>query len=127
MQCFFKLFHKLIMVITHETNEYGERVLVKTYPNGTVTKELDRPAPAPSLPKHISVGRFFDRFSAQKYPILASSNPMVQALIKDCSVRSYIDLDDPQLPYGLQMLVDAGFAIDVQAILTAPLTDIERA
>lgn len=95
------------------------------YPND-YTQLPDDPVPAPVVLKHITVGRFFDRFGAQKYPILADSNPMVQALIKDCSVRSYIDLDDPQLPYGLQMLVESGHAIDVQGTLTAPLTDIER-
>jgi len=95
--------------------------------SGTFTPPTQPELPAPTPPKHITVGRFFDRFQSQKYPILASSNPMVQALIKDCSVRSYIDLDDPQLPYGLQMLVDAGFPVDVQAILTTPLTETEHA
>lgn len=90
------------------------------------TQLPDDPVVTPTLPKHITVGQFFDRFGAQKYPILASSNPMVQALIKDCSVRSYIDLDDPQLPYGLQMLVDSGFPVDVDAIINTPLTDTER-
>ena len=91
------------------------------------TELPDDPVVEPTLPKHISVGNFFDRFGAQKYPILASQDPMVQALVKDCSVRSYIDLDNAQLPYGLQMLVDAGFAIDINAILTSPITDLERA
>jgi len=85
------------------------------------------PTPPEPPKRHITVGRFFDRFGAQKYPVLASSNPMVQALIKDCSVRSYIDLDDPQLPAGLQMLVDAEHAVDVQAILTAPITPVDQA
>lgn len=114
------------MITTYETNEYGEQVIVKTYPDGTVTRELDRPAPAPTLPKHISVGSFFDRFAAQKYPILASTDPIVKALIQDCSVRSYIDLDNAQLPYGLDMLIAAGYAIDKTAILETPLTDDER-
>ena len=76
--------------------------------------------------KHISVGRFFDRFGNQKYPILASSDPMVQALIKDCSVRKYINLDDPQLPSGLAMLVAAGHAIDPNAIINDPVQPGER-
>lgn len=85
-----------------------------------------QPTPEPlPLSKHISVGSFFDRFGQHKYPILASADPMVKALIQDCSVRSYIDLDNAQLPYGLDMLIAAGFAIDKEAILTAPVTASE--
>ena len=83
------------------------------------------PTPEPVLPKHISVGSFFDRFGAQKYPILASTDVMVRALIQDCSVRSYIDLDNAQLPYGLDMLIAAGYAIDKEAILTTPVSSDE--
>ncbi|MGB4061867.1 MAG: hypothetical protein WBK26_16810 [Burkholderiaceae bacterium] len=82
--------------------------------------------PAPAQTRHIAVGSFFDRFGAHKWPILADTNPVVQALIKDCSVRKHINLDDPQLPAGLGLLVEAGHAIDVQAIVTAPVQDGER-
>ncbi len=74
------------------------------------------PTPEP-IKRHISVGQFFDSFGAQKLTILASSEPMVQALIKDCSVRYYIDLDNTQLPGGLDMLIASGFAIDKEEIL----------
>ena len=37
----------------------------------------------------------------------------------DSSVRKFIDLDNAQLPAGLDMLVDAGHAIDAQAIIDA--------
>lgn len=85
------------------------------------------PAPMPTPePRHISVGAFFDRFGAQKYPILASPDLMVQALIKDCTARTFIDLDRADLPMGLQMLVQAGFTIDPKAVLTAPIIDNER-
>ena len=83
-------------------------------------------APEATTPRHITVGSFFDRFAAHKWPILADTNPVVQALIKDCSVRTHINLDDPQLPAGLGLLVEAGHAIDVQAIVTAPVQDGER-
>lgn len=82
--------------------------------------------PAPAQARHITVGSFFDRFAAHKWPILADTSPVVQALIKDCSVRKHINLDDPQLPAGLGLLVEAGHAIDVQAIVTAPVQDGER-
>lgn len=93
---------------------------------GDYTLLPDDPAPPPVQPNHITVGAFFDRFGAQKYPILASADPGVQALIKDSSVRKYIDLDNAMLPYGLDMLIAAGYAIDKVAVLTAPITDAER-
>lgn len=79
--------------------------------------EVEPPPPA----RRISVGSFFDRFGAQKWPILADTNPMVQALVKDCSVRKFINLDDPQLAGGLAMLVAVGHAIEPEAILSAPV------
>lgn len=82
-------------------------------------------APVAVLPRLITVGAFFDRFGAQKYPILASSNPTVQALIKDSSVRNYIDLKDPVLAAGLAALLGAGFAIDPAAIVNAPVQPSE--
>lgn len=75
--------------------------------------------------RHIAVGSFFDRFGAEKYPILASSDALVQALVKDCTVRAYIDLDSAQLPAGLDMLVAAGFAIDPAAIISRAVADSE--
>ena len=103
--------------------------IVTTYPNGAIVKELrfsPEPATTAPDPRHISVGAFFDRFGAQKYPILASADPIVQALIKDCTVRKFIDLDREDLPMGLQMIVSAGFAIDPDAVLSAPILDNER-
>ena len=84
------------------------------------------PAPEPGpTPKHISVGAFFDRFGAHKYPILSSTDLGVKALIQDCSVRKYIDLDNPDLPAGLQMLIAAGFDVDADAILNAEIQQNE--
>ena len=40
----------------------------------------------------IYVGSFFDRFGAHKLAILASQDPLIQAVIKDASVRKCIDL-----------------------------------
>ena len=71
--------------------------------------------------RHISVGAFYDRFGDQKWPILSSTDPSVQGLIKDTQVRKYIDLDSPQLPAGLDMLIAKGFAVDKDAILNAPI------
>lgn len=91
------------------------------------TKKFTAPIIAEETPKrYISVGAFFDRFKTQKYPILSSTNIGVQALIKDCSVRRYIDLDNAELPYGLDMLIAAGFTINKEAILTDVITESEK-
>lgn len=76
--------------------------------------------------RHITVGAFFDRFGDQKWQILSSDNPLVSALIQDCSVRKYIDLDHPSLETGMDILVDAGFTIDPEAVLGNPIEDIEK-
>ena len=62
-----------------------------------------------------------DDGGAVKYSILADQNPLVQALIADCSVRQHIDLDRGDLPVALGMLVNAGHAIDAEDILGAPI------
>jgi hypothetical protein len=92
-----------------------------TYSNGAFVP----PEPAPEV-RHITVGAFFDRFGDQKWPILADTNASVQALIKDASVRAYINLDDPQVRTGLDMVVAAGHTIDVDAIITDPIQPEER-
>lgn len=81
--------------------------------------DFTRPVP-PAPARHTSVGAFFDRFGPLKWTILASSDATVKALIDDCSVRKYIDLDNPDLPAGLAMLEAAGYAIDASAILNMP-------
>ena len=96
------------------------------YPLGNYREVAEAVAPAAPEPRHITVGAFFDRFGAHKWPILADTSPVVQALIKDCSVRAWINLDDPQLDGGLAMLVDAGHAIDPAAILSAPVQPREK-
>jgi hypothetical protein len=83
------------------------------------------PTPAPEV-RRIFVGSFFDRFGPYKWAILADQTPMVQALVKDCQVRRYIDLDNPDLLAGLAMLVSAGHAIDPDAVINAPITEDER-
>jgi hypothetical protein len=81
--------------------------------------------PEPEI-RHITVGSFFDRLGDQKWPIRADTNASVQALIKDASVRAYINLDDPQVRTGLEMVVSAGHAIDVDAIITDPIQPNEK-
>ena len=82
-------------------------------------------APA-APPRHISVGAFFDRFGPAKWAILADATPTVAAVVKDASVRKYIDLDSADLPAGIALLQQAGHDVDVQAIITAPVQEGER-
>lgn len=110
------------------------RVAGEPYPNWTgyewvMIPYIPPPAteePPPSelpLPqqRHISVGAFFDRFGPSKWAILADTRPEVQALIKDSSVRRHIDLNNPDLPVGLGLLVSMGYAIDPDQIIHAPI------
>jgi len=73
--------------------------------------------PMVAVSRHIAVGSFFDRFGTSKWAILADTAPLVQALVRDCSARRYIDLDRPDLVQALQLLVQAGHEVDAEAIL----------
>lgn len=90
--------------------------------NGSTFHE---PAPSPAR-RYVTVGAFFDRFGSAKYQILASTIPQVQALVTDCTVRKYIDLDNEDLHVGLVSLQSAGFAIDADAIISDPIGQDER-
>jgi hypothetical protein len=96
------------------------------YPEGNYREVIVPEPPAPPEIRHITVGAFFDRFGEQKWPILADTNASVQALIKDASVRAYINLDDPQVRTGLEMVVATGHDIDPAAIIAAPIQPNER-
>lgn len=85
-----------------------------------VAEQQDEPV-EPRTARHVSVGAFFDRFGALKWAILADTNPQVQAVVKDASVRAYIDLDNEDLPAGLALLQAAGHAIDAEAVIDAPI------
>ena len=78
----------------------------------------------------IDVGSFFDRFGDAKISILASDNAVVQALIKDASVRQYISLverkDELTQMLGLLQTLVPGITLDVTAILEVVPTEAER-
>lgn len=77
--------------------------------------------PLVAVPQHISVGAFYDRFGPAKWAILSDESPQVRAVVRDASVRKYIDLDNADLPAGLAILQAAGHAIDPAAIIDAPI------
>ena len=107
------------------------RVVGELYPNWTgrewVALPYVEPEPLPDVdlatlaPRRISVGAFFDRFGPLKWAVLADPSPTVQAVVRDASVRKFIDLANPDLPAGLQALVAAGHPIDASAIVEAPI------
>ena len=76
---------------------------------------------------YINVGAFYDRFGAYKIPILASSNPIVQAIIKDTTVRKYIDLKGrrQELVQAMYLLQSEGFAVDIQSVLDVEPNNVE--
>lgn len=82
----------------------------------------------PAPPRMIAVGAFFDRFGANKWGILSSADALVQALVRDCSVRvkSGINLDAPDVRQGVLLLVSKGFAMNPDALLGAPVRESER-
>ena len=75
----------------------------------------------------IYVGAFFDRFGDQKIGILASEDAVVQALVKDASVRQYIGLRErrDELAQMIGVLVAKGFTLDAAAILDTEPTGAE--
>lgn len=79
----------------------------------------DAPPPLPASAWYINIGPFFDRFGAQKLPILSSPDPLVQAVIKDCSVREYIDLlgRRAEIAQVIGLLQSKGFPVDAAVIL----------
>jgi hypothetical protein len=87
---------------------------------------LKMPEPIRIIKRHITVGAFFDRFGENKWSILSDTQPIVQALVKDASVRAWINLDDPQLQIGLQLLKDAGHDINIDDILQRAILPEER-
>lgn len=107
------------------TIEANDEFVKVAFPNGNyrIVNEVSVESP---LTRKISVGSFFDRFGEHKWGILSDANPLVQALIKDCSVRKYIDLDDPQLLNGLLLLNQAGHMVDVPTIVEKELTRQEH-
>lgn len=78
----------------------------------------EQPAVDPSRWR-IYVGSFFDRFGAAKIGILSDADPVVQAVIKDASVRNYIDLIGrrDELLQVIAMLNAKGHTVDPVAVL----------
>lgn len=101
--------------------------MAQHYPQGGYRLAAEQPPTETPEQRHISVGAFFDRFGGAKWAILSSPDPLVQALIRDVSVRRYIDLSRPDLLQGLMLVQSKGFDIDPGVIVDAPVQPSERA
>lgn len=95
--------------------------------------EFTRPAPVvPADPCEwlLDVGTFFDRFAGAKMAVLTSAHPVAQAVIRDASVRKWIDLRKPDVAAGIDALIAAavpGVTPTLKAaILDTPVTDEEN-
>ncbi len=84
-------------------------------------------APVDPARWRIYVGSFFDRFGAAKLAILSDPDPVVQAVIKDASVRMNIDLlgRRDELLQVIGLLNMKGHAVDATAVLDVEPTDDE--
>lgn len=84
-------------------------------------------APTDPTRWRIYVGSFFDRFGAAKLAILSDPDPVIQAVIKDASVRNYIDLlgRRDELAQVIGLLNLKGHAVDAVAVLDVEPNDEE--
>ena len=71
----------------------------------------------------IHIGPFFDRFKQYKIPILASSDPVVRAIVTDTSIRKYIDLYNRRadVAAAIDALISKGFPLNKVEILDTPV------
>lgn len=110
-------------MIRYSSSQIVERINEQSYPvadyDHTELNPDDVQTPVDPTRWRIYVGNFFDRFGASKLAILSDPDPVVQAVIKDASVRNYIDLlgrrDELLQVIGLLNL--KGHAVDATAVL----------
>jgi hypothetical protein len=96
-------------MITYEQNESGETLKVTTLPNGTVIKEVDRPAPVKSTT--ISKREFLKKFTPDEYAAIktaANSNATLDWYWQQFLLAEFIDMADPDTVGGIQLLETAG-------------------
>ena len=112
------------------SEEYAEA----TYPGRwRVVETPEPPAPEPPEPPvwewYIDIGPFFDRFGSAKLAVLTSTNPGVQAILKDTQVRKWLDLKLPEVMQSVQYVaskVDAVTPEIVDSILNTPVSENEN-
>ena len=111
------------------SEEYAEA----TYPGRWRVVETPEPpepsAPAPVWEWYIDIGPFFDRFGSAKLAVLTSTNPGVQAILKDTQVRKWMDLKLPEIAQSVDYVASVVPAVTPElkeAILTTPVAEHEN-
>lgn len=93
----------------------GPSVIVRNGDHFLVLTGADIPsAQAPAPTRELSVQEFRQRFTdAEQAAIVGSTDAAVKVLVFKISTRSSVDLDDPQVVQGLDLLV-------AKSLLAAP-------
>ena len=102
--------------------------VVTTTESGTVIREL-RFAPAAPVDPCVwllDLGPFFDRFGAAKMAVLTSADVGVQAILKDVTIRKWIDLKNTEVASSLQYIGSKVPSVTT-ALQTAILTTVVTA
>lgn len=77
----------------------------------------------------IDIGPFFDRFGAAKMDVLVCPDPAVNAIVRDVSVRKWVDLKRPDVAQALAYIGSKVASLTPavqQAILDAVPTDADN-
>lgn len=77
----------------------------------------------------IDIGSFFDRFGAAKIAVLTSTDPGVQAILKDTQIRKWLDLKLPELAQSVAYVGTKVPAVTAElqgAILNTPVAPTEN-
>ena len=89
------------------------------------------PMPEPPKPWEwlIDVGPFFDRFGAAKMAVLTSTDPGVQAILKDTQIRKWLDLKLPEVAQSVAYVGTKVSAVTAElqdTILNTPVAPTEN-
>lgn len=92
-------------------------------------KPVVAPPITPEWSWYIDIGPFFDRFGAAKMAVLTSTDPGVQAIIKDVQIRKWLDLKLPEVAQSLAYVGSRVPEVDAAmqaSILQTPVADAEN-
>lgn len=109
-----------------------ENFMLEKYPLGNYREVPSAPDPEPVAPIwqwYIDIGPFFDRFGSAKMQVLTSSDPGVQAILKDIQVRKWIDLKTPEVSQSLVYVASKIPSVTQElqeSILNTPVADGEN-
>lgn len=76
----------------------------------------------------MDIGPFFDRFDTKKLAILASTDPVVVAIVKDVQSRKWVDLRRPDVAKAIDVLIAKELCTaELKAnVLETPVTHMEQ-